>query len=355
MKINLNTVLFRYVSLKEKVFLARQLATMISSGLAIDQAFKVMSSQTKNTYLLEVYQTIIRDLEQGSSLSTAISRHRRVFDPVFIAIIRSGEGSGQLDKVLLQLADRMEVTQDFNSKIRTALIYPAFILTVMIGIIVVMMLYVVPNLKTVFEQSNISLPWTTQTIIAISDFTVNYWWVELIVAIILLTGGFFFFRSNTGGSFWDSVKINLPVIRELYVQLYMARFCQTMSMLIKSGVPIIETLAITADVIQNRIYTRSLKLVAAQVERGIPMSVPLRQDKNFPSIVSEMLAVGEQTGKLEMILTKLSEFYERETNSMIKGMAGLIEPAVILIIGIGVGFLVYSIIVPIYSIAQTGF
>ncbi len=355
MKVNLNANIVKYVSLKEKVFLARQLATMISSGLAIDQSFKVMATQTKNTYLLEVYQTIIHDLEQGASLSSSIGKHRRIFDPVFIAIVRSGEGSGQLDKVLLQLADRMEMTQDFNTKVRTALIYPAFILVVMIGIIVVMMLYVIPNLKTVFEESNIPLPWTTQTIINISDFTVNYWWIELIVASILLIAGFFFFRSNAGGSLWDLVKIRLPVVRELYVQLYMARFCQTMAMLIQSGVPIMETLAITANVIQNRVYTRSLKITAAQVERGIPMSVPLRQDKNFPAIVSEMLAVGEQTGKLEMILNKLSEFYERETSAMIKGAAGLIEPVVIVVIGLGVGFLVYSIIVPIYSIAQTGF
>lgn len=355
MKINLNMSLFNYVSLKEKVFLARQLAVMLSSGLAIDQSFKILTSQTKNTYLRSVYQTIIRDLEQGASLSSAISKHRRVFNPIFIAIVRSGEGSGQLDKVLLQLADQMEVTQDFNSKVRSALIYPAFIIVTMIGIIVAMMIYVIPNLKLVFEQSNISLPWTTLTIVAISDFTVNYWYIELIGAILLITGFWFFFRSESGGSVWDRFKISLPIVRELYLEIYMARFCQTMAMLIKAGLPIMETLAITADVIQNRIFTASLKNVTAQVERGIPMSVPLRQDKNFPAIVSEMIMVGEQTGKLEMILSKMAEFYERETNTMIKGFAGLIEPAIIVIVGFGVGFLVYSIIVPIYSIAQTGF
>lgn len=355
MALNLNISIINHVSLKEKVFLARQLAVMLSAGLAIDHSFKVLQHQTKNTYLQQVYATILKDLEQGNSLSSALGKHGKVFDPVFIAIVRSGESSGQLDKVLVQLADRMEMTQDFNSKVKAALIYPIFIILVMVGIIVAMMIFVIPNLKSVFEQSNIALPWTTLTIVAISDFTVQFWWVELVTAIILGFCGWIFFRSENGGSLWDMMKINMPIIRELYVEIYMARFCQTMSMLVKSGVPIIETLAITANVIQNRIYTRTLKMVASQVERGIPMSVPLRADPNFPQLISEMIMVGEQTGKMETILDKMGEFYERETNSMIKGMAGLIEPVIILVIGLAVGFLVYSIIVPIYSVAQTGF
>jgi len=355
MKINLNMTLFSHVTLREKVFLARQLAVMLSSGLPVDQAFKILANQTKNSYLVSIYQTIVHDLEQGSSLSGAIAKYPKIFDPVFIAIVRSGEGSGQLDKVLIQLADRMEVNQDFQSKVTTALIYPIFILITMIGIIAAMMVWVIPNIKSVFEQSNIDLPWTTKTVIAISDFTVKYWWIELIAIVVLSISGFFFFRTENGGSIWDLWKIRLPIVRDIFVQVYMGRFCQTMAMLTQSGVPIMETMAITANVIQNRIYTKSLKNISAQVERGIPMSVPMQRDRYFPTIVSAMVAVGEQTGKLEMVLTKLSEYYERETNAIIKGISGLIEPVIILIIGLGVGFLVYSIIMPIYSVAQTGF
>lgn len=357
MKLSLNSLrkLFQYVSVKEKVFLARQLATMISSGLEIDHAFKVLESQARKGYLKSVYRAIIDDLEQGNSLSFAISHYPKVFDPVFVAIIRSGESSGQLDKVLNQLADRLELTHDFNSRVRSALIYPAFIILVMIGIVIAMLIYVIPQLKSVFQESNIALPWTTATIVAISDFTVHYWWVELIVAILLATGAYFFFHSEKGGSLWDRVKINLPIARELYIEIYMARFCRTMSMLINAGVPIMETIAISADVISNRVYYKSLKDIAGQVERGIPMSVPMQKDKNFPPLVSEMVAVGEQTGKMEMVLTKMGEFYEKETDSLVKGLSGLIEPAIIVIIAFGVGFLVFSIISPIYSIANTGF
>jgi type IV pilus assembly protein PilC len=328
---------------------------MLGSGLAIDQAFKILASQTKNQYLQNAYKSIITDLEQGNALSLAMGKFRTIFDPVFIAVVRSGESSGQLDKVLLQLADRLEQSQEFNSKLRTALIYPIFIIIVMIGIFVTMLVYVIPQLKMVFDASNIQLPWTTRSIIAISDFTVNYWWVELSIAIILIILGYLFFRTEQGGSFWDRVKIKTPWIKNLYQEIYMARFCRTMSMLIKAGLPIMETIAITANVIQNRIYTASLKNVSAQVERGIPMSVPLQKDKYFPFLVSQMILVGEQTGKLEMVLTKLADFYESETNSMIKGVSSVIEPAIIVVIGFGVGFLVYSIISPIYQIANVGF
>lgn len=354
-KLDLNLSIFNHVSLKEKVFMSRQLSTMLSAGLAIDQSFKVLSSQTKNDYLKKVFAQVIAELEGGQSLSSAMARFPKVFDPVFIAVVRSGESSGQLDKVLLQLADRLEMDQDFETKIKTAMFYPIFVIISMIAIIIVMMVYVVPQLKTVFTESNLELPWTTQAVVSISDFTVKYWWLELIAALILALLMFVFFRTENGGSVWDRIKIRIPVFKELFVEIYMARFCRTMSMLIKAGLPIMETLAISADVVQNRIYTRSFRLIAAQVERGVPISVPMQKDKNFPPIVTQMIMVGEQTGKLESVLTKMADYYENETNAMIKGLSGLIEPIIIVIIGGGVGFLVYSIIQPIYSIAQVGF
>lgn len=354
-KLNLNMSIFSHVSLKEKVFMSRQLSTMLGAGLAVDQSFKVLNTQTKNEYLKKVFNQVISDLEQGQSLSSGMARFPKVFDPVFIAIVRSGESSGQLDKVLLQLADRLEMDQDFESKIRAAMFYPAFIVFSMIAIIVVMMIYVVPQLKTVFADVGAELPFTTRTVVAISDFTVKYWWIELIVAIIIALVSVAFFRSENGGSLWDRIKIKIPVFKDLFVEIYMARFCRTMSMLIKSGLPIMETLAISADVVQNRVYSKSFKVIASQVERGIPMSVPMQRDKNFPVIVSQMVMVGEQTGKLETVLTKMADYYESETNTMIKGLAGLIEPIVIVIIGVGVGFLVFSIIQPVYGIANIGF
>ena len=356
-KLNLNMELavFNNVSLKEKVFLARQLATMLSAGLTVDQAFKVLSVQNSNKYLQTIVRQVMANLEQGQTLSKAMSRFDKVFDPVFVSVVRSGESSGQLDKVLSQLADQLEMSQDFSSKVRSALFYPAFIFVAMIGIIIVMMVVVIPQLKTVFASSGATLPWTTQAIMSLSDFTVKFWPYELGVVVILVIVGNFFFKSPSGGSLWDSIKIKVPLVKDFYTEIYMAQFCRTMAMLAGAGLPIIETLAIVADVIQNRLYAKSIQKISAQVERGIPMSVPIQHDSLYPVLLSEMIMVGEQTGKMEMVLTKLADFYESESDSMIKGIAGLIEPIIIVVIGVGVGFLVYSILSPIYAIAQTGF
>lgn len=353
---DLNKSILNRVSNSDKALLARQLATMLSAGLAIDQSFKILASQNKNTALKNTYMAIIADLEQGQSLAQALARHAKVFDPVFIAIVRSGESTGKLDVVLDQLATRLELSQEFNSKVKSAMYYPVFVLATMVVIIFLMMIYIIPNLKSVFTENNIQLPLATRMIIAMSNFTVKFWWLEIIILAGLITAGYFFFHSRRGGSLWDRMKIRLPFFSQLFILIYMSRFCRTISMLTGAGVPIIETIAITSDVIQNRIYSLKLKNVTAQVERGIPMSVPLQQEpKLFPPMVSEMILVGEQTGKMAQILNKLAEYYENETDTKIKGMAALIEPLLIVVIGAGVGFLVFSVIMPIYSIAQTGF
>ena len=352
---NLSTEIFSRVTTKDKAMLARQLATMLSSGIAIDQSFKILASQTPRAGLKRSFQAIVTDLEQGNNLAFSLSKHRNIFDPVFIAIVRSGESSGKLNVVLDQLAERLEQSDDFNSKIKAALYYPIFIILTMIAIVVLMMIYIIPQLKTVFEDNGLTLPWTTKLIISVSNFTVQYWWIELIVVAVLGVAIILLLRSTEGGNYWDRIKIKLPIVNQLFKLIYMARFCRTMSMLLQAGLPIMETIAITADVIQNHVFTVSLKAIAAQVERGIPMSVPMQKDKHYPTLVSEMVMVGEQTGKMGQILTKLADYYERETATMIKGLSSLIEPVIIVIVGAGVGFLVFSIIWPIYGIAQTGF
>lgn len=357
MKLNFNPHinLFSNISSKEKALMTRQLATMLGSGLAIDQAFKILNIQTRNKFLAQAFAAIIYDLEQGNNLSFALSKHKKIFDPVFIAIVRSGESSGKLDKVLEQLADRLELTEDFNNKIKAAFYYPVFVVCTMIVIIVLMLVYIIPQLKEVFTENELPLPFTTRTIIWLSNFTINYWYIELIIFIFLVVAGYYFFKSPRGIKFWDKTKITAPIFKDLFVLIYMARFCRTMSMLIQSGIPIMETIAISADVIQNHLYVDSLKVVVSQVERGIPMSVPMSRDKNFPIMVSQMILVGEQTGKMSLVLDKLAGYYERETDAKIKGLASLIEPILIIILGMGVAFIVFSIIWPIYSIAQTGF
>lgn len=354
-KLNVNIPFLTRVSSKDKALIARQLATMLVSGLDIAQAFKILATQPRNKVLKDIFTAVILDLEQGNSLSYALARQPMAFDPVFVAIVRAGESSGKLDKVLDDLATRLEQSDDFNSKIKSALYYPIFVVATMILIVILMMYYVIPQLKQVFEDNDFEIPWTTKAIISLSNFTVTYWWVELLGIMVIAVLFMLLLRTRGGGSWWDNLKLKAPLFSTMYKTLYMSRFCNTMSMMLSSGIPIMESIAITADVIQNRTYTKSLKNVAMQVERGIPMSVPLQQDKNFPAIVSQMVMVGEQTGKMNVTLSKLAEYYEKETENRVKGMSALIEPILIVIMGVGVGFLAFSVIWPIYSFAQKGF
>ena len=346
-------VLFSRVSTKEKVFFTRQLAVMISAGLALDNCLRLLKMQTKNPAFQKILDKVHQDISAGETLSNSLSKFPKTFSQFFIAVVRSGETLGKLDVVMSHLADQMELFQSFNSKIRSALAYPAFVIVAMVGVVVLMMVKVVPTLKTVFEEAGANLPWVTRAVMATSDFMVNYWWLLLIILIILIIFGLFFFRLTRPGRLsWDIIKLKTPLINYVSYDIYMARFSRTMAMLIQAGVPIIEAIKITASVINNRVYTRILKNVISQVERGIPMSVPLEKEKEFTILTTQMIMIGEQTGRLETLLKKVAEYYEDETDIKIKTIANLVEPVTIVIIGVGVGFIMYAILYPIYSLTS---
>lgn len=345
--------LFSRVTNKEKVFFARQLAVMISSGLAIDNAINLVRLQTRNVAFKRVLGQVYTDVQAGEKLSNSLAKFPRVFDSVFIAVVSSGEASGKLDKVLSHLADRMEEMQNFKSKVRSALAYPIFIVVMMILVIAIMMIKVIPVLKDVFEESGAKLPWTTRVIVGLSDFMVAWWWLVLAVIAFITLLLWFIFTKTRGGRFsWDVIKLRTPIVSYVSYDMYMARFTRTLGMLIASGIPIIETIKITARAMNNRVYIRILKNVISQVERGIPMSVPLEKEKEFPILVPQMIMVGEQTGKLEFLMEKLADYYEDEVDTKVKTISSLVEPVTIVIVGAGVGFLIYSILYPIYSLVN---
>lgn len=346
-------VLFSRVSNREKYFFCRQLAVMISGGIPLDNAINLVKSQTKNAAFKAILEQVYKDLERGEALSGALAKHPRVFDDVFIAIVSSGEATGKLEKVLENLAVRMETMDTFQGKVKSALAYPIFIVVAMVVVVILMMVKIIPVLKTVFDDAGMRLPWTTRVIIGVSDFMVSYWWALLIVVIGLAAGGWLFFTQTRTGRFsWDWLKLKTPLINYVSCDMYMSRFCRSLGMLIAAGVPIIETLKITARSLNNRVYIRIIKNVIVQVERGVPISVPLEKTKEFPPLVPQMMMVGEQTGKLELLMEKTGDYYEREIDNKIKTITNLVEPVTIVIVGIGVGFLVYSILYPIYNLVQ---
>lgn len=350
---SLNITIFSRVSNKEKVFFTRQLAVMISAGLAVDNCIRMLRMQTKNPAFQKILDKVYQDILAGKPLSDSISQFPKTFDTFYVAVVRSGETLGKMDVVLNHLADQMEMFQSFTSKIKSALAYPIFIIVAMIAVIILMMVKVIPTLKTVFEDAGAQLPFATRAVMAMSDFLVLYWWLVLIILVALIFALTSFFRYTARGRlWWDTIKLKAPIVNYVSLDVYMARFARTMGMLIQSGVPIIEAIKITTAVVNNRIYTRILRNVISQVERGIPMSVPLEKEKDFTVLASQMVMIGEQTGRLEMLLGKVADYYEEETDRKIKTIASLIEPVTIVIIGVGVAFILYSILYPIYSLTS---
>ena len=349
---SLFTSLFVRVTHKDRAFLARQLAVMLESGLPITQAIRSLIEQTKNPAMEEVLQVVLTDLENGIKFSAAIKKHPQVFNEVFVSVIASGEATGQLDVVSNLLADELERDQGFRSRVIGALLYPGFIVLAMLAVGIIMVTKIVPALELVFKEANATLPWTTQTVIAVTNSLINYWYVYVIVII----GGIFalsrYLATDDGRRSSNGLLLKVPAFGTLLRNMEMARFTRIFGLMMQAGVPIIQALDAVALVLDNVLYKESLNVVARNVERGSPIAGSLGRDNLFPSTVTQMIAVGEQTGKLEQVLQKLAAYYEEETNQSIKNITALTEPVIFIIVGLGVAFLVFSIIVPIYNLAS---
>lgn len=341
------------VSVKEKAVFSRQLATMLAAGISLTKAISMLAAQAQKKHLKSVFLEIYKDLEEGFNLSNALARHPDVFDRLYISIVASGENTGKLDMVLEQLAKKLEADHNFISKVRGALYYPAFILVVMFLIGIYMLTSVVPKLASVFEQSGKELPISTNILLGIAGFMQSYWWLVIFGGIALFIVGRFWIKSESGARWWDRFQIEMPGLRQMTENVAMARFSSVMQMLVEAGVPLLDALKIGATIMNNVIYEESVMIATQQVEKGVPLSVQLSKDPAFPPLLSQMVSVGEETGELGKILGKVSDYYEENTEENIKIIGTLVEPVVLVVIGLAVAFLVFSILLPIYSIATS--
>lgn len=340
------------ITMKDKALFARQLSTMVSAGLELSKAIKVSTAQARTDRIRSMLLDIYNDLEEGNSFSASLAKHSDAFDPVFISVVAAGEATGKLDVVLKQLADQLENDNNFVAKIRGAMYYPAFILCALVGIASYMLVKVVPQIKGLFDSAHTKLPAATRALLAISNFMIHSWWIALIVAVGLIIFLRYWAGSKSGGKVRDMLQIKLPVIKNLYENIYMYRFSRVMSMLVGTGVPLLEALKIAATTMNNGIYERSIARIIGQVEKGVPLSVQLSKDPIFPQLIGQMAAVGEETGQLDNVFSKVADYYEDASEQMVRTVSTLIEPAILLVIGAGVAFIVFAILVPIYQISQ---
>ena len=341
------------VGLKEKTLFARQLATMIEAGLSLSQALRLLIRQTKKGHFQNVMSAILNDIQDGFSFSTALTKFPDVFDSIFVNVVRSGEATGKLETVLTQLSTTLEKDVAVQGKIKGALFYPGFIITAMIGVGILMVTKVIPQLKEVFTSSGHALPSSTQNLLALSDFVTHKWYWCILIVVGVIGGLRAFLSTEFGYKVWSIVSLRIPVLGSILQESSMARLGRLLGMLLGSGVPLLEGLKLINDSFTNVVYKAAVTEVAIQVERGIPMSVPIGDNSLFPLMVGQMVAVGEQTGKMDEVMTKLAEYYESELDSKVAGLSSLIEPFVIVLLGVSVAYLVVAILLPIYQISST--
>lgn len=340
------------ITARDRTFFIRQLALLINSGVALSEALTLVGDQTDNPMLRRMVKVVTLDVQNGHPFSSALARYPDVFDVSQVAMIKSGEASGQLNLILTDMAEQLEGQLVFNSKVRTALLYPVFVLAVMIVVGVVLTTVIIPRLRSIFEDFAFDLPVSTRIVLYFSDFLINYWYI----ALILLIGGAVVIRNlliTPGGrEVMLQLERRIPVIRTVITTSELVRFSRVLAMLLRSGVPIGDAIGIVAQSSGNSAWTRLLTLVRQEVEKGVPLSVALGRHPDFPKPLTEMIAVGEQTGQMDTTLKNMANFYEQQADASIKSLTALIEPVLLLVVAIGVGFLVVSVIMPIYSLAE---
>lgn len=330
----------------------RQLATMVNAGLAITDALSILREQS-NGNMKRVISEILADVEGGTSLSGAFAKHPTVFSPIYIALIRSGEVGGVLDEVAVRLADSLEKEQEFTGKVKTALIYPGIIITGMFVVGAVMMIFVIPRLTSLYAELDAQLPLPTRVLITTSGLVSAFWPILLVLAGFAFSAFRAYKKTPEGRRKVDELIFKLPIIGELQRQIILTEMTRTLSLMVQAGVSILESLNITAGVVGNTVISDALKDISSQVEKGFPVAYSFaKHPEAFPFILSQMIAVGEETGKMDEVLIKLSRVFEVDSDQKVKGLTAAVEPLVMIILGLGVGFLVIAIILPIYNLTS---
>jgi type IV pilus assembly protein PilC len=331
----------------------RQFATMVNSGLPLTEALLILRSQAKGS-MQKVVAQLLADVEEGESLSSSMSKHPQAFSKTYVALVKSGEMGGVMDEVLVRLADNMERQQEFRGKVKGALIYPTIIVLGMIGVAFVMMVFVLPQITDLFTQFDIDLPITTKILIFVSDLMARFWPL-MILAFAGLAYGFKTYRSTENGKRKvDDLILKIPLIGDLQRQIVLADLSRTLSLMVGAGVSINESITISSEVAGNMVVADALKDVNKMVEKGFPIAFSFsRHPEAFPFILSQMVAVGEETGKIDEVLEKISHVFEVESDQKLKALTAAVEPIIMVVLGIGVAFLVISVIMPIYNLTTS--
>lgn len=340
---------FNRVKTRDLVIFSRQLAVMVSATVPLVQSLRILIKQTENDNLKIVISEIADEVEGGAKLSGALSKYPDIFSNFFINMVRSGETSGRLDETLNYLADEAEKNYDLMSKIKGAMTYPTFIISGIILVGFVMMTFVVPKLTAILQETGTDLPFSTRILISTSGFMQKFWWLLIILIIGLAVAVRVATRQGPGRLLWHTLQLRMPIFGKIFQRLYLVRFTRSLASLMLGGVPLTRGLEVVAGVVGNEVYKDLIDRTIHEVEEGNSVSTLFLDSPVMPAMVSQMMVIGEKTGRLEEILNRLANFYSREVENSIQGLVTLIEPIIMVLLGLAVGLMVSAIILPIYQ------
>ncbi len=341
---------FSGVSSQDLAIATRQLATLIAAGIPLVDALTALVDQIEHPRLKKITGVVRQRVNEGASLADALAEHKKVFNELYVNMIRAGESSGALDVVLVRLADFTEAQAQLRNKIIGAMLYPAIMVVVGVAIVGILFVVVIPKVTKIFEDMNVTLPWTTRLLIAVSSFARDYWYVILIALPLLAYGLRRWLRTPRGRTWWDRTQLRAPVFGDLVRMLAISRFAKTLSTLLSSGVPLLTAMDIVKNIVSNSLLSDSIDKARDAIREGESIAAPLKRSGQFPPLVYHMIAIGEKSGQLEEMLQNVAKSYESQVEMRITALTSLLEPVMIVCMGGGVAFIVFSILMPIMQL-----
>jgi type IV pilus assembly protein PilC len=340
------------VSLADLVVFTRQLATMVDAGIAIVQSLQGLADQSPNKAMRDVIRDICTRVESGESLSEALQKHPKAFSKLYVSMVAAGEKGGLLAEILARLATYLESSARLRRKVKTTMMYPIVVSTVAIGITIFLLVKVVPVFKDVYASFGAKLPAPTEILISISDFMGHYWLFAVVGLIALVYGWLSFIKTKGGRNFWDTYRIRLPVFGPIAHKICLVRFTRTLASLIRSGVPILEVLQIVSQTVDNTVMEKAIKTASSDIERGEGIATAFSKHPVFPSMIVRMISAGEQTGNIDNMLERVSNFLDEEVETMLSGLMSLLEPLLIVFLGLLIGAMVICMYLPIFNLGN---
>jgi type IV pilus assembly protein PilC len=338
------------LNLKERIIFTEQLAVMLNAGITLLQALKSLEEEAQNKKAKKLFGALATELEGGTPFSKILEKYPESFSDVYSHMVKSAEKSGNLADILMKLTDQQRKEYDLKGKVKGALIYPAVVSVLMVGVITLVVTFVIPRLSSLFTETGTELPWTTKLILGLSDFMITKWYILIIAIVGLVFGLKWVGSTKKGRRILDTIKLKVPVIGNFTSKAIIARFAQTFSFLSTAGVPVLEIFETLKGVMGNAVYSDEIERIAREVENGTPLSTSLRKSKRFPAMVPQLVKVGEQSGDLAGMFKVLGNFFEKEVDTMAKNLSTILEPIIMIIMGAVIGFILVAVLQPIYGL-----